>query len=133
MRSVIDGGTGSRMRFRYNITAPMGGKTGTTNDMADGWFMSFTPNLVTGTWVGGEDRDIHFDYMSDGQGASIALPVAGLFYQKVFADASLQREGYVQTLDFEYPEVEDDYTDEVIIATTPAEEVVEEAIEGIFE
>ncbi|MBR2378413.1 MAG: penicillin-binding protein, partial [Bacteroidaceae bacterium] len=132
LQSVIDGGTGSRIRYRYNITAPMGGKTGTTNDMADGWFMSFTPNLVTGTWVGGEDRDIHFDYMSDGQGASIALPVAGLFYQKVFADKSLQNEGYVQTLDFEYPKYEESNTDEVVIATTP-EENVEESIEGIFE
>lgn len=133
LRSVIDGGTGSRIRFRYNITAPMGGKTGTTNDMADGWFMSFTPNLVTGTWVGGEDRDIHFDYMSDGQGASIALPIAGLFYQKLYADTELQNEGYVQTLDFEYPEVEDDYTDEIIIADTSGEDESEETIEGIFE
>ena len=132
LRSVVDEGTGGRIRFRYNITAPMGGKTGTTNDMSDGWFMSFTPNLVTGTWVGGEDPSIHFDYMSDGQGASIALPITGLFYQKVFNDKDLQLEGYVQSLDFEYPEVPDDMVEEIIIESVP-QESVEEAIEGIFE
>ena len=132
LRSVVDEGTGGRIRFRYNITAPMGGKTGTTNDMSDGWFMSFTPNLVTGTWVGGEDPSIHFDYMSDGQGASIALPITGLFYQKVFNDKDLQLEGYVQSLDFEYPEVKDDMVEEIIIESVP-QESVEEAIEGIFE
>ena len=130
--NVIDQGTGVRMRYRYNIEAPMGGKTGTTNDMADGWFMSFTPNLVTGTWVGGEDRDIHFDNMSDGQGASIALPIAALFYQKVFADRDLRMAGYDQSLEFDMPEIEDEPTEEIIIETMP-QESFEEAIEGIFE
>ena len=130
--SVIDEGTGGRIRFRYNITAEMGGKTGTTNDMSDGWFMSFTPNLVTGTWVGGEDPSIHFDNMSDGQGASLALPIAGLFYQKVFKDKDLQLEGYVESLKFEYPEVADDMVEEVIIEDI-SQESVEQAIEGIFE
>ena len=110
----------------------MGGKTGTTNDMSDGWFMSFTPNLVTGTWVGGEDPSIHFDNMSDGQGASLALPIAGLFYQKVFKDKDLQLEGYVESLKFEYPEVADDMVEEVIIEDI-SQESVEQAIEGIFE
>ena len=130
--SVIDSGTGIRMRYRYNIEAPMGGKTGTTNDNADGWFMSFTPNLVTGTWVGGEDRDIHFDSMSDGQGASLALPIAGLFYQKVFRDKELQKEGYVETLEFDCPEMEEEtVSEEIIVATEHGGE--EEAIEGIFD
>ena len=61
LRAVIDEGTGGRIRSRYNITADMGGKTGTTNNNSDGWFMGFTPSLVNGCWVGGEDRDIHFD------------------------------------------------------------------------
>ena len=131
LRSVVDSGTGSRIRRVYNIKAPMGGKTGTTNDMADGWFMSFTPNLVTGTWVGGEDRDIHFDYMTDGQGSSIALPITGLFYKKVFNDKSLNEEGYVETLQFNYPDVYDNYEEEIIV-NAPTE-TVEETIEGIFE
>ena len=75
LRDVIDRGTGGRIRFRYGITAPMGGKTGTTNNNSDGWFMAFTPSLVSGVWVGGEDRSIHFDGMGDGQGASMALPI----------------------------------------------------------
>ena len=100
MKNVIDGGTGSRVRFRYGIKAPMGGKTGTTQNNSDGWFMGFTPSLVSGVWVGGEDRSIHFDRLSEGQGASMALPVYGLFMQKVYADKSL---GYSQEEDFEIP------------------------------
>ena len=79
----------------------MGGKTGTTNRNSDGWFMGFTPSLVSGCWVGGEERDIHFDTMRDGQGASMALPVWGIFMQKVYADKSL---GYSQDERFEIPD-----------------------------
>ena len=77
------------------------GKTGTTNNNSDGWFMGFTPDLVSGVWVGGEDRSIHFDGMADGQGASMALPIYGLYMQKVYGDQSL---GYSQDSDFEIPE-----------------------------
>lgn len=101
LRSVMDGGTGSRIRFRYGIKAPMGGKTGTTQNNSDGWFMAFTPSLVSGCWVGGEDRSIHFDRLQDGQGASMALPVYGLYMQKVYADKTLN---YSETEDFEVPE-----------------------------
>ena len=67
--NVVDSGTGNRLRRPpYNVTAQTGGKTGTTNDNADGWFMAFTPDLVSGTWVGGEDRYIHFNNMAQGQG-----------------------------------------------------------------
>lgn len=90
LRAVIDGGTGSRLRRSYGITAPLGGKTGTTQFNADGWFMCFSPTLSTACWVGGEDPTIHFDRMSEGQGASMALPIAGLFFQKVFADKTLE-------------------------------------------
>ena len=100
MRGVIDGGTGSRMRRRYNITAPMGGKTGTTNDNSDGWFVGYTPRLVFGAWVGGDERDIHFKSMSIGQGANSALPIAAYFLQKVYADNRL---GYSQSEDFDIP------------------------------
>lgn len=101
LRSVIDGGTGGRVRFRYGIKAPMGGKTGTTQNNSDGWFMGFTPSLVSGCWVGGEDRSIHFDRLQEGQGASMALPIYGLFMQKVYADKTL---GYSEEEDFDVPE-----------------------------
>ena len=101
LKNVIDGGTGGRVRSRYGIKAPMGGKTGTTQNNSDGWFMGFTPSLVSGVWVGGEDRSIHFDRMSEGQGASMALPIYGLYMQKVYADKTL---GYSQEEDFEIPE-----------------------------
>lgn len=100
LRDVIDRGTGGRIRFRYGITAPMGGKTGTTNNNSDGWFMAFTPSLVSGVWVGGEDRSIHFDGMGDGQGASMALPIYGLYMQKVYGDKKL---GYSQDENFVIP------------------------------
>ena len=101
LRAVINEGTGGRVRRLYGIKADMGGKTGTTNDNSDGWFMGFTPSLVSGCWVGGEERDIHFDQMRDGQGASMALPVWSLYMQKVFADKSL---GYSQEDKFDIPE-----------------------------
>ena len=88
--NVVDGGTGNRVRRApYNITAQMGGKTGTTNYNADGWFMGFTPELVSGVWVGGDERYIHFNNMANGQGAAMALPIYGLYMSKVYADPSL--------------------------------------------
>ena len=102
LKSVIDGGTGGRIRFRSGLKAPMGGKTGTTQNNSDGWFMGFTPSLVSGCWVGGEDRSIHFDRLAEGQGASMALPIYGLYMQKVYADKTL---GYSQEEDFDIPEI----------------------------
>lgn len=101
LRAVMNGGTGSRMRYRYGIDCDMGGKTGTTNRNSDAWFMGFTPSLVSGCWVGGEDRDIHFDSTRMGQGANMALPVWAYFMQKVFADRSL---GYDSGEKFDIPE-----------------------------
>ena len=100
LQGVIDGGTGSRIRRNFGITVSMGGKTGTTQNHSDGWFMGFTPSLVGGVWVGGEDRDIHFDRMSEGQGATMALPIMGMFLQKVYNDSIL---GYSQAERFEIP------------------------------
>lgn len=88
LRAVINEGTGGRVR-RYT-RADVGGKTGTTQRNSDGWFMGFTPSLVTGCWVGGEDRDIHFDQMNNGQGAAMALPIWGIYMKKVYADKSLR-------------------------------------------
>lgn len=101
LRAVMNGGTGSRMRYKYNIECDMGGKTGTTNRNADAWFMGFTPSLVSGCWVGGEDRDIHFDSTRMGQGANMALPVWAYFMKRVFTDRSL---GYDPNEKFDIPE-----------------------------
>ena len=90
LRGVIDGGTGGRVRRNYGITGPLGGKTGTTQNNSDGWFMGFSPKLAAGCWVGGEDRSIHFDRTNEGQGAAMALPIFGLFMKKVYADKDLE-------------------------------------------
>ena len=101
LKGVVEGGTAGRMRFRYKFECEMGAKTGTTNRNSDAWFMGFTPELVSGCWVGGEDRDIHFDSMSMGQGATMALPIWAIYMQKVFADHSL---GYDPEAKFDLPE-----------------------------
>lgn len=101
LKAVMDGGTGSRMRYKYKVECDMGGKTGTTNRNADAWFMGLTPSLVSGCWVGGEDRDIHFDSTRMGQGANMALPIWAYYMKKVFADRSL---GYDPNEKFDIPE-----------------------------
>lgn len=121
LRAVINEGTGGRIRRIYKITADMGGKTGTTQNNSDGWFMGFTPNLVTGCWVGGEDRDIHFDRMSDGQGASMALPIWGLYMSKVYADETLP---YLQTDTFEIPHDFDPCASKLLVPQQSEEEEV---------
>ena len=127
--NVVDSGTGASLRSRYNIHAQMGGKTGTTNSNSDTWFMGFTPDLVTGVWVGGEERYIHFNTMAFGQGARAALPIYGLYMQKVYSDSRLP---YSQDTKFKFP---DNYNPcEGEIATyTGNEAVEEETVEGIFE
>lgn len=92
LKGVIDGGTGSRLRRKEygGLTNPMGGKTGTTNDNSDAWFIGITPQLVAGVWTGAEDRGISFSNMQYGQGAAAALPVFGLFMKKVFTDKTLK-------------------------------------------
>ena len=100
--NVVDSGTGNRLRRPpYSLTAQTGGKTGTTNSNSDGWFMAFTPQLVSGTWVGGDERYIHFNSMAFGQGASAALPIYGSFIRKVYDDASLP---YSQDAVFTFPD-----------------------------
>lgn len=100
LRSVINEGTGGRVR-RLGVSADMGGKTGTTNNNSDGWFMGFTPSLVSGCWVGGEDRDIHFDTMTHGQGAAMALPIWANYMKRVLEDKTLN---YSPDEVFEIPE-----------------------------
>ena len=100
LKAVVDGGTAGRLRFRYGFTGELGGKTGTTNNNSDAWFMGLTPTLVSGVWVGGDDRDIHFDSMAMGQGATMALPVFALYMQRVYKDKRL---GYNQNAVFDMP------------------------------
>ena len=100
LQAVINEGTGIRLRYRYQFKGDIGGKTGTTQNNSDGWFLGVTPELVSGAWVGGEDRSIHFDSMKEGQGASMALPIWALYMKKVYADSTL---GYVDTTHFDIP------------------------------
>lgn len=128
--NVVDSGTGNRLRRApFNLTAQMGGKTGTTNSNSDGWFMSFTPELVSGTWVGGDERYIHFNGMTMGQGASMALPVYGRFMSKVYADPTLP---YSQDSKFEFPPIDlcDRSSFSPIVENEAAED---ESIEGVFD
>ena len=130
--NVVDGGTGNRIRRPpYNLTAQTGGKTGTTNFNADGWFMAFTPQLVASTWVGGEERYIHFNSMAQGQGASMALPIYGLFMKKVYADRSLP---YTQDAKFTFPADVNLCEKEYYGVTDDVDNNAEEAsFEGVFD
>ncbi|MDD4031730.1 MAG: transglycosylase domain-containing protein [Bacteroidales bacterium] len=89
LQGVVQGGTAGRLRWKYNLTSEIGGKTGTTQNHSDGWFMGVTPNLVAGVWVGGEDRAVHFNTMTSGQGSAMALPIFGMFLQQVYANGTL--------------------------------------------
>ena len=128
LMNVVDGGTAASLRSRYGIRAQMGGKTGTTNSNSDSWFMGFTPELVTGVWVGGEERYIHFNTMALGQGARAALPIYGYYMQNVYNDSSLP---YSQDTRFEFPHDFDPCKGEVF--THDNEDGIEEFSEGIFD
>jgi len=89
MKGVVDYGTGIRLRLKYGLKGQIAGKTGTTNDNSDGWFIGYTPKITAGVWVGAEDRYVHFANNSLGQGANMALPIWGLWMKKVLADGTL--------------------------------------------
>ena len=89
MQGVVNSGTGVRLRAKYGLKGEIAGKTGTTNDQSDGWFIGYTPSLTAGVWVGAEDRQVHFESLSLGGGSNMALPIWGLFMQKVRADGTL--------------------------------------------
>ena len=101
LKAVVDGGTAGRLRHKYNMKGEIGGKTGTTNNNSDAWFVGITPSLVSVCWVGGDDRDIHFDSMDMGQGATMALPVFAYYMQQIYADAQL---GINESAVFDMPE-----------------------------
>ena len=89
MQGVVNSGTGVRLRAKYGLKGEIAGKTGTTNDQSDGWFIGYTPSLTAGVWVGAEDRQVHFESLALGGGSNMALPIWGLFMQKVLADGNL--------------------------------------------
>jgi penicillin-binding protein 1A len=99
MKGVVESGTGIRLRFRYNLLNPIAGKTGTTQNNSDGWFIGLTPDLVTGVWVGAEDRGIRFRTITLGQGANMALPIWALFMQRIYNDTTIN----ISQGDFEPP------------------------------
>lgn len=129
--NVVDGGTGSRLRRPpYNLTAQTGGKTGTTNSNSDGWFMAFTPQIVAGAWVGGDEKFIHFNSGAIGQGASAALPIYGNFMKKVYADPTLP---YSQDVRFTFPGIdlcEKEFYGASVDYDNDAEET---SMEGVFD
>ena len=90
LKSVVTEGTGVRLRYKYNLMNPIGGKTGTTQNNSDGWFIGITPQLVTGVWTGCEDRAIHFLSTKQGEGANSALPIFALLMKRVYADPTLK-------------------------------------------
>jgi penicillin-binding protein 1A len=100
LQGVVSNGTAVRLRLTYKLTNPMGGKTGTTQNHSNGWYMSIMPDLVAGVWTGWEDQAIHFEDLSLGQGANMALPVYGIFLQKLLADKDFAS---MAATDFEAP------------------------------
>ncbi len=89
MQGVVNSGTGVRLRAKYGLKGEIAGKTGTTNNQSDGWFIGYTPKLTAGVWVGGEDRSIHFESLSLGGGSNMALPIWGIFMKKVLENGTL--------------------------------------------
>ena len=89
MQGVVNSGTGVRLRAKYGLKGEIAGKTGTTNDQSDGWFIGYTPSLTAGVWVGAEDRQVHFESLSLGGGSNMALPIWGIFMKKVLEDGTL--------------------------------------------
>jgi penicillin-binding protein 1A len=99
MKGVVQSGTGINLRLKYQLNNPIAGKTGTTQNQSDGWFMGITPDLTTGVWVGAEDRSVHFRSLALGSGANTALPIWAYYMQKVLADPTLR----ISKGDFEMP------------------------------
>lgn len=100
LQGVVNKGTGIRLRYKYGFNQPLAGKTGTTQNQSDGWFIGMVPDLATGIWVGAEDRSAHFRTITLGQGANMALPIWALYMQKIYDDPSIQ----VPKKDFKKPD-----------------------------
>lgn len=100
LKGVVEHGTGVRLRYKFGLNNPIAGKTGTTQNQSDGWFVGVTPELVSAIWVGCEDRSVHFRSITLGQGANTSLPIWALFMKKVYTDKSIN----LTQADFEKPE-----------------------------
>jgi penicillin-binding protein 1A len=116
MKGVVDMGTGGRLRYRYGITSEVAGKTGTTNNQADAWFIGYSPQLLAGAWVGCDDREFRFRSEALGQGAAAALPIWAYFFKRVYADRTLKIDPKAS---FRAPEGFDDCSNGV--ESTPSE------------
>ncbi len=125
MRGVVDMGTGTRLRSRHKLFNEIAGKTGTTQNNADGWFMGLTPELVAGCWTGGEDRSIHFNSTAQGQGAAMALPIWGKFFSKSYADATLKltKAGFIKPANMGDIELDCSKYDQESMKDTPMEDL----------
>ena len=130
LTNVVNAGTAASLRSRYGISAEMGGKTGTTNANSDTWFIGFTPDLVTGVWIGGEERYIHFNTMALGQGARAALPIYGLYMQKVYGDKKLP---YSQDKKFVFPDRFSPCGGQSWYVGSSSEATEEDVVEGVFD
>ena len=125
MQNVVDAGTAIRLRLTYNFEIPIAGKTGTTQNHSDGWFIGITPNLVSGAWVGCEDRSAHFDEIRMGQGANMALPIWALYMRKIIENDTT---GLYSEADFNVPEEYDVFMD-CDDSTDPLKDPNEEILE----
>ena len=141
MQGVTEAGSGARLRhaglektnyiyekvitgYPYIFENPIAGKTGTTQNQSDGWFMGMVPNLVTGVWVGGEDRSIHFEEIGFGQGATMALPIWGLFMKSVYEneDLGISQEAFLEPEILTIPLDCEALAEERLLQTTTEEE-----------
>jgi penicillin-binding protein 1A len=125
LRSVVDGGTGSTIRSVWGIDSDFAGKTGTTQDQADGWFIGMTPRLVAGAWVGGEDPSIHFRSLGEGAGGRTALPIVGQFYSQILNKSKYRN---IRLSTFESPSEES----LAMMNIAPYREVMEVGIRGFL-
>jgi penicillin-binding protein 1A len=132
MKGVIEGGTGSRLRYAAGyggILYPTAGKTGTTQNNSDGWFIGLTPDLATGVWVGADERGIRFRSTAEGQGARVAMPIYGYYMNKIYKDAKIA----LSTTDFDKPNnFDDSMFDLTGTEYTPTQEETEGAVEEII-
>ncbi len=125
LKSVIDGGTGSAIRTKWGIDGDFAGKTGTTQDQADGWFIGMTPKLVAGAWVGGEDQSVRFRTLATGAGGHTALPIVGQFYSQIFCNSKFQN---IRHSMFDQPSGET----LAMLDIPPYREVLELTMKGFF-
>lgn len=137
MESVVDSGTARRLRYEFGLTNDIAGKTGTTQNHSDGWFIGYTPNMVFGAWVGAESPAVRFRTLELGGGSRTALPICGSFLQKVYRDPdfkNLQRANFIPLPDSLYWKIDCPmHLNEMPYADEWGEEYTDEEVEGFFD